>query len=266
MVLEPYNKGKKIFHDLLIDSSVSTVNADYLGYSIATSSPFYGCCLHSYLYIWTTHAQGTVAGSPPCEALEALRMAAPISYSCFCGCCRVYCRHWSQFGLSSLGTVSCAGPGNAQSHTGGSSPGLPSWQVPGQLSISETALDPGCLPAFPQQCIQHPDSSRKKSGWAEFAVFSNVSVKSSIPVPHCSTWTGSGAVSQMFSWLVLWFLGTFIICSQSSPSQMPKQPWLFKLLNSCASYTLNCNENGVHHYAKETPTLLGASLVAQPSH
>lgn len=151
-------------------------------------------------------------------------MAACISYTCFCGCYWVCYRHWSQFGLGSLGTVSCAGPGNAQTHPGDSSPGFPSWQVPVQLFISETALDPGWLPAFQWHCIQHPGSSGEESGWAEFLVFSNVSVNSSISVPQHLPWTERGAVSQMFPCLTLWFLCTFIICNQSSASQIPKLP------------------------------------------
>jgi len=57
--------------------------------------------------------------------------------------------------------VSCAGPSAAQSCLGGSAPGFHSWQVPGALTISETALDPGWLLAFLWCCILYPGIFRE---------------------------------------------------------------------------------------------------------
>lgn len=206
VVWEPYSKGKKTFHDLLIHSSHSTVDADYLGWSVTANSPFYVGLSASMDYTCWGYCGWLPAMWNPRDIQDGSMYF-------------IYLLLWVL--LSVTDTEASLG-WSAWAQWGWTSqcPESPRWlylRLPLMTCSSATFLLRGSSGPWLVSCIPMGTASstlavqERSLDEQNFLYFLRFLLK--VAVPHHLTWTGIGVLSQMFPWLTLWFPGTFIICN-----------------------------------------------------
>lgn len=178
VVLEPYSKGKKTFHDLLIDSSHSTVDADYLGWRHSNQLSFL-CGLPTELF---TSMDYTCRGY--CGWLPAIWSPRDIQGGSMY---LIYLLLWVLLSvLETLKAIWAEQPGYSELCWTWQCPEQPRWlysRLPLMTCSSATFRLRDSIGPWLASCIPvalHPASWQFRKGvWrAEFLVFSKVSVKS----------------------------------------------------------------------------------------